>query len=215
MKQEIKRLIAILALTTLISACQLPARQQYLSDSTLPESQHSQFDTLKYDDSANIDQYKKIIILPPSVSYAERTAKSHFQRDEDFQLKPSHLEKFQRTFTEAFAEKFEKELGLTVTYTPGPDVMVMKTRIAELALNAPLDDVPVNSRSFTQESSTMIIATELLDVNSEKVFFQAQDKITTGTSHAPHRFERHNSVRYWFEARLGFSRLAQRITKAL
>lgn len=134
---------------------------------------------------ADFRPYTKVMLDPTEVAFTR-----NFQRDVNRGTRsPSArvtnadmtrmTNEVQAGFGQVFTEVFQAA-GMPVVTTPGPDVLRLKTAVANLFISAPDMRTPGRSQTFTREAGQATLVLEARDSETGELLGRAIDRRTTG-----------------------------------
>jgi len=199
-------LIAVVAMS--LSACGTlkpheKATQSQAQQAGLVAVNKPHFDASYVLPSANLGQYKKIILSNLDLSATKILKPSSFRAfDEPWELNNDDKKYYQAKYEDS-AKKFLFDDGVYVaSTTPAADTLLLKTKITEIAPLASKDDFkgrPNLMDVYSEGFGRMTITFELYDSVSNKLVAVTSDEHDLGTI-----WEKNNRVQNNFQIKLAF-----------
>ncbi|MCR8921356.1 DUF3313 domain-containing protein [Dasania sp. GY-MA-18] len=206
-----KTLCLALISALLLSGCMTHSTAPQQSDDGLQLVSPSNFDTLYLRPGTDFSRYSTLQFetMPLSYSDERRPHKLPNLSDKDFQFSDKEMGYFQERARKGFSAGFDKT-------NDAQGQLIVRSSISELYLTAPIKNSIIQpDKSFVQESSRMVITTELVDANSQQVLLRATDKLKTGDIGTnSNNLSRMNSVTYWQDVYREFRSWGSRLKSA-
>lgn len=184
---------SLLALLLLTGCASTPDLSDTTSDG-LQRVNDSRFDELYIRSGFDISQYQHINIKPITITYDEkRRTNSLNLRNKDFQFNELELARFQEQINKGLSQ------GIGIEINDSEKSLIIKTAVTEHYLTASIKNNNIQpTKTFTEESSRMVVTTELIDAESQQVLLRAKGLRKTGLNRGGiHNVSRMNSVTYW------------------
>lgn len=164
------------------------AKKQDLPEST-PEGlelvRNSDLTAVYVRPGASLEAYSKVYLLDAYVAFAKNWQRD-FNRDSrslSHRISDSQMEdiktKVSAEFGKVFTERLQ-EAGYEIAEGAGPDVMVVRPAIINLAITAPDLKTPDMSQSFVREAGSLSLYAELYDSVTSDKFAQILDNEVAG-----------------------------------
>ncbi len=134
---------------------------------------------------ADFRGYTKVMLDPTEVAFKKNWLRDYNDQALDLSQRISDseanrmLEKVRTGFEDIFRKAYE-EAGYQVVTEPGPDVLRMRTAVANLYVSAP--DVPTagRTRTYSRDAGSAIVIIEARDSTSGALLGRAMDGRTIG-----------------------------------
>jgi hypothetical protein len=210
-------LIALLALS--LSACSTLQSHEKAADAQakkagLVDIKKSNFDVSYALPSANIGQYKKIILSDLDLSKVKITRSTTLRYDETpWELNDGDREYFQKKYREAADDYLFKTGKLSAASIPALDTLMLKMRIVEIAPLGSKDDFkgrPNMVEVYTQGFGRMTAVFELYDSTSNKLLAMASDEQELGSL-----WEKNDRVQANIRVKLGFEYWLKKLSEEI
>lgn len=185
------------------------------SDDALRPLALSQLDEAYRRPDVDFGRWKTLYVEAPEIAYDRGSrGDSRYRKSEDFELD----EKDRRLLHEKLVQAIEAEWGgapgWTLVDEPGPDALVLKTRLSDFYLYAPLrDDYPGRQRTYTRESSRFVLEVQLRAPDGT-LLLESRDRRITGERDG-RSLDLSSSVFYWGHLSRDFRRWARDLQRAL
>jgi hypothetical protein len=134
---------------------------------------------------ADFKPYTKVLIDPPEVSFAKNWVKDYNNSTQTVsrRLDDAHAQKIMdaaRTGMADILAKAYRNGGYQVVQAPGPDVLRVRTAIADLSVTAPDIQSAGRSRSFANEAGFATFVIEARDSQTGALLGRALDRKVAG-----------------------------------
>lgn len=172
---------------------------------------HQSLDQLSLRPGTDFGRYRKILIEPITVTYSKKRRDIRPYHDpSSFEFDQRQLAIFNRQYIKAFSESWSNRFGWHQTDRPADDVIIVKAAVTDLYLNAPINNNQIlPHKSFTNESSRMVIELTLVDSLSGDILLHSKGKKTTGRQGSGVETMRSMvSVTYWNDVHRAFRQWA-------
>jgi hypothetical protein len=136
---------------------------------------------------ADFRPYTKVMLDPTEVAFRKNWVKDYnstavgLSRRIDDQQAQKIIDQVRKGFGDIFAKAYAKA-GITVVQAPGPDVLLVRTGVMDLAINAP--DIPSagRSRSYSSEAGQAMLVVEARDSTTGALLGRVLDRKIAGDS---------------------------------
>jgi hypothetical protein len=134
---------------------------------------------------ADFRVYTKVIIAPTEVSFAKNWARDYNRSSVSLSSRVSEKDLQDaitagvRQASEIFADAWAKG-GYSVVTTPGPDVLLVKTGVLNIQVNAPETNTIGRSYTFSQEAGRATLFVEARDSQTGALLGRAVDQRIVG-----------------------------------
>lgn len=206
------RLPAVL-FSMLLAACAGP--QPGPADPRLSSFGPTRLDEVYRRPDVDFGHWNALHVSAPQIAYDHGSrGDARYREAEDFELDDKQRRLVHEKLVQAVATEWGGSKGWKLVDEPGPDVLVLETRLADYYLYAPLrDDYPGRRRTYVRESSRFLLEARLLSPDGE-LLLESRDRRVTG--HQDGRpLSLSSSVFYWGQLARDFQRWAQELRPAL
>lgn len=166
----------------------------------------------------NFSNYRQILLLPTEVQFrpvrpgaGNGLARS---RNHEFPVSPADRQRLLDTFNEVAREELATSRRLTLTDTPGPDVLLVRISLLDVISRVPPEG-PGRTDVYLDEIGTATLVLELQDGNSGGTLARAVERRTADPVDGldgPGRLSRVTPVTVWSEVRRTARRFATAAT---
>lgn len=161
----------------------------------------------------SLTNYSQLIIEAPTVSYPKkRRNELPNLHPEDFQFDAKELARFQQQYQNGFKEGFTLKANNNEHRS-----LIIRSKITELYLTAPIKlNIITPYKTLVNETSTLIIETDLIDASTQQLVATVKDRIKTGQNYTHIKdMETMNSVMYWQDVYQAFRRWGRQFQNTL
>jgi Protein of unknown function (DUF3313) len=130
---------------------------------------------------ATFSQYKRVAILDCMVQFSEDWVRDYNrdQRDPSRRIGNSDLESAKTSlsaqFKKIFAEELSSDGGYAIADSAGPDVLVLRPALINIAVSAPDLMAPGRSATYVESAGQMTIFLELWDSETNTILARVMD----------------------------------------
>jgi hypothetical protein len=129
---------------------------------------------------ATLTQYRRFALTDCHIEFSKKWLDDYnrTQRDPSRRITESDLEKAKKDLAAQFRKIFTEELmkgGYTVSETAGPDVLVLRPALVNIAVNAPDVRTPGRSATYATSAGEMTLYLELWDGGSNAIVGRVMD----------------------------------------
>jgi hypothetical protein len=158
---------------------------------------------------ADLKRFNKVILEPTAVAFADNWVRdfNRTQRSPSRQLTDSDAERIKNEVSTGMGDTFFRafhDAGYMIVKAPGPDVMRVNTKVANLSITAPDLRSPGRSRTFSETAGEATLILEVRDSTSNALLGRALDRRIAGNT----RMAMRNSVTNRSDFRRVFQRWA-------
>jgi hypothetical protein len=215
LRQEVpmhSRLLAVLSGLLLAACASAPAGS---TDPALQSLRLAQLDEVYRRPGVDPGRWNALYVGAPEIVYDQGSrGDSRYRKAEDFELDEKEQRLVHEKLVQAIKAEWGKAPGWTLVDAPGPDVLVLQTRLTDFYLYAPLrDDYPGRRRTYTRESSRFVLDVRLLAPDGE-LLLESRDRRVTGQRDG-RPLELSSSVFYWGQLSRNFQSWARQLRPAL
>jgi hypothetical protein len=138
---------------------------------------------------ADFRTYTKVMLDPAEVAFQKNWLRDYNSRSASMRMSQSDAQRMLGEVQQGFEEVFRKAYpagGYTITDTPGPDVLRVRTAVVNLNVAAPDVMAPGRTRTFSQEAGGASLIIEVRDSTTNALLGRAVDNQAVGFG-APYR----------------------------
>jgi hypothetical protein len=175
----------------------------------------SQFDEVYRRPDVDFGRWRTLYVEAPQIAYDRGSRGDTRYRDsEDYELDERELKQVHEKLVQAIEAEWGRVHGWKLVDEPGPDTLVLQTRLSDFYLYAPLrDDYPGRRRTYTRESSRFVLEARLFASDGE-LLLESRDRRVTGQRDG-RQLSLSSSVFFWGQLSRDFQRWAGQLRPAL
>lgn len=169
----------------------------------------------------NFGSYRHILLLPTEVQF--RTVRPGAgtgltrSRDHEFPVSPADSQRLVDTFNEIAREELATSRHLTLTDTPGPDVLLVRISLQDIVSRVPPEG-PGRTDVYLDEIGAATLVLELQDGSSREVLARTVERRVADPVDGldgPGTVSRVTAVTVWSEVRRAARRFAAGVTRRI
>jgi len=174
---------------------------------------HSRLGNFAVRPGSDFSSYPEIQIEPLAIRYGDKPPTSSVHpRASDFQLSEKDRAYFERTFREVFSAELKARGGKQVVDAPGKRTLLLRPRVQDLRLSAPVKITRDPDLTFVEYSGELRFEGEVIDGQTGEVLARFSDRRKIGYDQAPDEVKNYDGVVFWYDLRLVFRSLARSLS---